>query len=512
MDYLVLTMKRVGESFVADDKFTGDDLIKDRWLRLRTLYYIVNKDGNRVKFEPNWAQQDFFDNLWYRNIILKGRQLGFSTAASLFLLDHCLFTRDAHVGIIGSSWNDVKKLFERVKFAYNNLPDKLKALIYPVRDSQTELMLSNGSSLRVGLSMRGATLSMLHISEFGKICAEFPEKAKEVMTGAIEAVPAKGIIIIESTAEGQDGYFFNLCQQAQENMRDKIKLSTLDYRFHFYPWYKHDEYKIDEAFYIPPQLGIYYDKLEKMGITLSPSQQVWYAKKMATLGDTMKSEYPSTSQEAWEGSQEGLIYGPQMVMARSQNRLCHIPYDRSNLVHCALDLGFSDETAIVWFQVIGKEIRFIDYYQDSGRSLQEYIEIIRGKPYQYGKYFAPHDIDNHELSTGFTRREFARRLGIEFSVVPRCQDLMVAIDHVRNLFNRVWIDTANCKELIKCLDNYKKRWVSSGYWAKEPVHNSSSHGADSLRCALLGLDYLVDTGLTPDERKQVNYARQTKYL
>lgn len=492
--------------------FTADDLIKDRWLRLRSLYYIVNKDGKKQLFEPNWAQQDFFDNLWYRNVILKCRQLGFSTCTSLFLLDHCLFTKDSHVGIIAHSWHDVKLLFERVKFAYNNLPEKLKEAIYPLRDSQTELMLSNGSSLRVGLSMRGQTLSILMISEFGKICAQDPNKAREIVTGAIEAVPQKGIVIIESTAEGSSGTFFDMCKTAQDVAKTAVKLTTFDYRFHFYPWWKHSDYAMDEAVYISTDLEIYFEKLEKIGIVLGPSQKVWYAKKKASLGDDMMREYPSTPQEAFLGSQEGLIYGPQMTLMRSQNRICRVPYDRSILTHCALDIGFSDESAIVWFQISGREIHIIDYYQDNGKSLQEYIEVIRNKPYNYGKYLAPHDIDNHELSTGFTRREFARRLGIDFTVVPRCQDLQVAIDEVRMKFDRLWIDNEKCASLIKCLDNYKKRWMSAGYWAKEPVHNEFSHGADSLRYAILGLEYLVDSGMTPEQRKQIDFARRSRYM
>ncbi len=492
--------------------FTVDDLIKDRWLRLRTMYYIINKEGKKQLFEPNWAQQQLFDNLWHRNIILKCRQLGFSTATSLFLLDHCLFNKDAQVGIIAHSWSDVKKLFERVKYAYNNLPDGIKSIIYPLRDSQTELMLSNGSSLRVGLSMRGATLSMLHISEMGKICAEYPEKAKEVMTGAVEAVPLNGIVIVESTAEGNSGIFFDMCQTAQDNEKAKIRLTKLDYRFHFFPWWKHHEYAMDETVYISSELEKYFDKLDKSGIILGPSQKVWYAKKKVSLGDEMFREYPSTSEESFQGSSDGLIYGPQLMIARAQNRISHVPLDRSQLVYTAWDLGYSDHTAIWFFQLCGQEIHFIDYYQDQGKSLQEYIEIVRSKGYQYSKHLGPHDIEAHELQTGLTRREYARRLGIDFDVVPRTPDIQISIDLVRTHFNRCWFDVEKCKSGIKCLDNYRKRWVNTGYWAREPMHDENSHGASALQTAIDGLDVIKSTGFTAEQRKSIDFARRNRYM
>src|SRR3546814_18785208 len=72
------------------------------------------------------------------------------------------------------------------------------------RDSANELLFAhNNSSIRVATSMRSGTIHRLHVSEFGKICAKFPDKAHEVVTGSLPAVPLDGIAIIESTAEGQ---------------------------------------------------------------------------------------------------------------------------------------------------------------------------------------------------------------------------------------------------------------------------------------------------------------------
>ena len=65
--------------------------------------------------------------------------------------------------------------------------------------------------------MRSGTIHRLHVSEFGKICAKYPDKAQEVVTGSIPAVPMNGVLVIESTAEGRDGDFFKMVQIAEAN-------------------------------------------------------------------------------------------------------------------------------------------------------------------------------------------------------------------------------------------------------------------------------------------------------
>jgi hypothetical protein len=75
-----------------------------------------------------------------------------------------------------------------VQFAYDRLPEQIKEAVYPTHESKTELVLSNGSRIQVGTSMRGDTLQWLLITEFGKICAKYPEKAREIITGALNTV------------------------------------------------------------------------------------------------------------------------------------------------------------------------------------------------------------------------------------------------------------------------------------------------------------------------------------
>ena len=186
-------------------------LANPRW-RLNHLYNIVDKQGNKVIFKFNWAQEELYNDVWYCNIILKARQLGISTFICLLFLDRCLFNSNISAGIIAHTLEDSQQLFRRVKFAYDNLPEEIKKIVSAENDTTNMLKFSNGSSLRVGTSLRSSTFQYLHISEFGKICAKYPDKAQEIITGSLNTVAPGQYVFIESTAEGRAGYFYDICK------------------------------------------------------------------------------------------------------------------------------------------------------------------------------------------------------------------------------------------------------------------------------------------------------------
>ena len=164
--------------------------MKDRRWRLNNLYHIIDKDGRRIPFRLNWAQEALLDGLHHQNVILKARQLGFTTFIQLFMLDACLFNSNIRAGTIAHKLDDAKTIFrDKVKYPYENLPEQLRAERPIVKDAADELLFANNSSIRVSTSMRSGTLQFLHISEYGKLCAQFPDKAREVRTGALNTVP-----------------------------------------------------------------------------------------------------------------------------------------------------------------------------------------------------------------------------------------------------------------------------------------------------------------------------------
>ena len=466
-------------------------LLKEPLWRLNHLYQIIDKTGSKIYFKLNWAQKQLYRQCWYCNIVLKARQLGISTYISLLFLDRCLFVPNMSAGIIAHTREDAEMLFRRVKFAYDNLPPQLKEYVKADNDTAQMLKFSNGSSIRVGTSLRSSTMQYLHISEFGKICISYPEKAREIITGSLNTVAAGQYVFIESTAEGREGYFYDMCKLSQAAFDAKADLSKLDYRFHFFPWWRDPSYRIGSCPSISSDMQDYFLKLKSLGIVLDSEQQNWYALKYNTQGDDIKREYPSTPDECWEVSNQGTYYAKFIVSARIESRICHIPYDDSLLVYTAWDLGYNDSTTIWYFQVYGKEIRLIDYDEGSGESLQYWLGIVKSKPYVYDKHLAPHDIMVHEYTSGMTRQSAARKMGMVLLPVTKT-DVNSGIDAARNILNRCWFDTVKCEKGIKALENYRKEWDDRhGCWKSTALHNWASHGADAFRTLATGLHYIT---------------------
>lgn len=433
---------------------------------------------------------------------MKARQLGISTFVSILFLDRCLFNSNQHAGIIAHTREDAEQLFRRVKFAYDNLPAEIKVLRMINTDNARELQLNNGSTLRVGTSMRSSTLQYLHISEFGKICAKYPDKAREIITGSLNAIATGQYIFIESTAEGREGYFYEMCREAQAARDANKQLSPLDFRFHFFPWYLHKDYRLDSDLVVVPPYDDYFSRLEhQVNVKLEPSQRVWYMKRALTQGDDMKREFPSTPEEAFEVSNEGLYYGRQIADARKEGRIRRIHYDANVAVHTAWDLGYNDSTAIWWYQICGQEIHLLEYYEHNGEPLTHYLHIVKSKLYTYGKHIVPHDAAAHEYSTGLSRIEVAKNHGIAFTIAPDLA-LIDGINAARNLLNRCWFDEAKCDSGIKALESYKKEWNDRyGCWGSKPLHNFASHGADAFRMMAVSLNKLDAKGLSAEEWK-----------
>lgn len=461
------------------------DRFSDHRWRLNNLYWITDKEGKRQRFELNWAQQELLDGLHYLNLVLKARQLGFTTFIEIYMLDACVFYPDTRAGVIAHTKDDAEAIFrDKIKYAYDNLPDQIKDANPIRRDNTTTLELANNSLIRVGTSLRGGTLQYLHISEFGKICARFPEKAREIVTGALNTIEQGQMAFIESTAEGQEGRFYDLCEEAQAKARLGAKLTPLDWKFHFFAWWREPTYTMDpDGVLIPPSMAKYFAEVEAaIGQTLTAGQRAWYTKKAETQRDDMKREFPSTPKEAFEASVEGAYYAVQLATAETDGRVGKVPHEPQLQVETWWDLGMDDDMSIWFVQRFGREIRLIDYYANSGEGLAHYAKVIREKPYTYSRHIGPHDIEVRELGTGKSRKETAEGLGLRpFETAPKLE-VQDGIESVRNLLARCWFDAERCADGLKALKNYRKDWDENrGVWLPRPRHDWASHGADAFR-------------------------------
>jgi hypothetical protein len=498
-------MGAIDAGLAAAAKIPGLEKLLDPEWRLFSgeLYKIVIKDENDpdaeglvLPFKPNRAQRRFVRRMWHRNIILKARQLGFTTLVAILWLDFALFNANVNCGIIAQDDLTAQAIFRsKVKFAYDNLPAPLREAM-PLKYCNVHEMefAHNGSTIRVATSMRGGTMHRLHISEFGKICAKFPAKAAEVIDGSIPAVPQTGILIIESTAEGQDGPFYNLTMAAIKKMQSGKKLSLKDYRFHFYPWWQEEDYRLDPApVMITPQDLEYFEELEaKIGIALDAEQRAWYVAtrnefEEAGRGDKMLQEYPSTPEEAFQRSIEGTYYAKEMARMRKERRICKLPVlDMPS--YTFWDIGGTAGTAVWVYQPIGAEDRMIHYKEFHNAPYADVVRWLISLNLIFEAHCLPHDAEHKRQmqEVNMSPLEMLQKLmlGAKFIIVPRVQSLEeVGIPLVRKYFPGLQIDEERCAEGIKRLDGYKrKRDTVNGTWRAEPEKNDgNSEAADALR-------------------------------
>ena len=164
------------------------------------------------------------------------------------MLDKALFETNVQCGIIAQTFDDASNIFkDKLKFAFDCLHPGLRPYFKLQGDSAKELSFDNGSKIRVGTSLRSSTLQYLHISEFGKVCSKDPERALEIVTGSLQTVSAGKNIYIESTAEGKQGFFFDMTQKAFDHEKSGKDFTDMDFKPFFFPWWKHPEYVLNGA-------------------------------------------------------------------------------------------------------------------------------------------------------------------------------------------------------------------------------------------------------------------------
>lgn len=210
--------------------------------------------------------------------------------------------------------------------------------------------------------------------------------------------------------------------------------------------------------------------------------------------EKMKREDYSQYLHVWMGEPrtqaQGSIYAEYIGRAKEEGRISsHVAYDDSVPVFTAWDLGISDTTAIIFAQKVGNEIHIIDYYEDSGRALSDYIDVVKQKPYHYEKHILPHDARARELQTGKSREDFFHDMGIYNVTILSANSVENGINAVRSAMSRVWINEDKCDRLIQCLKEYHYEWDDKNQMLhKTPKHDWTSHASDAMRYLIEGIN------------------------
>jgi phage terminase large subunit len=207
---------------------------------------------------------------------------------------------------------------------------------------------------------------------------------------------------------------------------------------------------------------------------------------------------------------EAAVYGKWIEAAKTAGRFREGLYDPDLPVYTAWDLGYSDDTAIWWFQVAGNELRLVDYYENNRQDMRHYAEQLYGreltnivygengkiisfdlgKPidgiehrikYNYADHYVPHDAANKLLQAGGRSVvDQLHEMGIKSRVVSSTSQ-QNQISAARSAIDLAYFDPTMCKQGIRCLKKYefRERDGEMGY-SQEPIHGIYSHGSDAF--------------------------------
>jgi len=204
----------------------------------------------------------------------------------------------------------------------------------------------------------------------------------------------------------------------------------------------------------------------------------------------------------------GAIFGKQVTEVKKDNRVLNIPIQKNCDVHTFFDLGKNDETAIWFMQQVGKEYRFIDYFEGRLEDIEYYTKFIKKMDYLYGEHYMPHDADHDRLGMKKNIRQQFEEVIKPINIVPRISDKNTAIQYARDMFTNCWFhireedkDDKDCEGFydypdldpmmatrskrvqrgFEVLCNYRYKYSEENkVFAQRPHHDWASNGADAF--------------------------------
>lgn len=188
---------------------------------------------------------------------------------------------------------------------------------------------------------------------------------------------------------------------------------------------------------------------------------------------------------SFEGAIPGQVYAAEIREAEKAGRITAVPYDPTKPVHTFWDLGWADHTSIWLAQIVGFQLRIIDFVQGNQKPLNHYLQELQGKGYVYGTDWLPHDARAKQLGTGRSVEELMKEAGRTVQIVPQLS-LTDGINAFRTAFSNMWWDAEKCEPGLDALKAYRFD-VKEGQLSKTPLHDWASHPADAGRYMAVAL-------------------------
>jgi len=360
---------------------------------------------------------------------------------------------------IAPTYGQAKKIaFDYLKYYTKDIPG--------TKYNETELRCDLVNGARIMLlssenpdSIRGIYLDGCIIDETAQIN---PALINEVITPALS--DRKGFMILVGTPKGMANLFYDYYQKAQAD----------------------------------PKWFLYKAKASETGIVDKEELDA----ALAVMGS---QKYEQEFECSFIGNIQGSIYGDVIASLDDKKQITRVPIDPAYPVNTAWDLGYNDQTAIIFFQQIGHNIHIVDYYENKNEAFPHYAQVLKEKDYIIEHNYGPHDLDQTEFGTGKTRRETAYQMGLRFRVVPRMA-IEDGIHAVKMVLPRCFIDVDNCGPLVNALRHYHRKFSDKERVYKiKPVHDWSSHAADAMRTLATGLNEIKFNNKVRQTNVDTNY-------
>jgi hypothetical protein len=208
----------------------------------------------------------------------------------------------------------------------------------------------------------------------------------------------------------------------------------------------------------------------------------------AAKNEMGEDKYRQEFECSFDAAVEGSYFGQILNELEEKKHMQEIPREELSRTFTAWDLGMGDSTSIWVAQLVGTEVRLLDYYENHGVGLDHYVKWIKDNDYLKAEHILPHDVRVRELGTGKSRMEMLEESGLEVKIAPR-MGLDDGIQAVRRLLPRCWFNVPKVQTGLNCLRNYRRDYDEKRkIFYERPLHDWSSHGSDSFRYLALGLD------------------------
>ena len=262
------------------------------WFHRRVLK-IRTKTIYQSDFKLNRAQREYSRRCMKQNIVLKARQVGITTYIAARFFVQTITQRGTLSMQVTHDRESAEDIFRIVRRFWDRLPDdwrngilrtshcNVRQMVFPERDSEYCLASAEENA------GRGRTIQNLHCSEVSR----WGRKGDEALASLRAAVVPGGDIVLESTANGASGLFYQEWQRAADT----------GYKQHFFPWW------YDDAYVMEPGLNFEFTDEEKELVALhglKPEQIAWRRRQWASLRGLAAQEFAEDSVSCFRASGE----------------------------------------------------------------------------------------------------------------------------------------------------------------------------------------------------------------